>query len=63
MMVSFQLEEHLDSIAGGENMKKIVFKLIQWADSQNKLEQLVTAACKSNPVKKELEIISEEMKR
>ena len=61
MMVSDRLDENLDSISTGENLEEIVFELIEWAESQNKLKQLVEAACKSNPGNTELQKISEEI--
>ncbi|KST66804.1 leucine-rich repeat domain-containing protein [Mastigocoleus testarum] len=61
MMVYFQLEENLDSIAGGENTKQIVFKLIKWAESESKLEQLVKGACEDNPENTELKTIREDI--
>ncbi len=41
MMLSFYLNESLDSIAGGGNIKQIVFELKKWAQSRNNLEQLI----------------------
>ncbi len=49
MMVSDELEENLDAIAGGDNLDEIVFSLIEWAQSQGKLEELVNAGIKRNP--------------
>lgn len=54
-MVSFELNENLDAIAGGQNHSEVVFNLIQWARSQGKLEQLMTAAINSNPGNPELQ--------
>ncbi|AFY56877.1 hypothetical protein Riv7116_4456 [Rivularia sp. PCC 7116] len=54
MMVSDELEENLDAIAGGENLNEIVFDLIDWAQSQGKLEELIGAAIKGNPGNQEL---------
>ena len=61
IMVSDELNENLDSISTGENIEQVVFKLIQWAESQSKLEQLVKAACKSNSGNQELQRISKEL--
>ncbi|AFY57146.1 Leucine Rich Repeat (LRR)-containing protein [Rivularia sp. PCC 7116] len=60
-MVYFELEENINSIVGEGDMEEIVFKLIKWADSKNKLEQLVKAAREYNPDNRELQKISEEM--
>lgn len=54
-IVSFELDENLDAIAGGQNHSEVVFNLIQWARSQGKLEQLMTAAINSNPGNPELQ--------
>ena len=43
-MVSFELDWQLDAIAGGENLTEIVFNLIQYAQSQGKIDQLFAAA-------------------
>ncbi|WP_414624264.1 COR domain-containing protein, partial [Calothrix sp. CCY 0018] len=61
MMLSDELDENLDSISTGENIEEVVYELIEWAKAQNKLEQLVKAACKSNPGNQELQRISEEL--
>ena len=42
-------------------MEEVVFELIEWAESQSKLQQLVKAACESNPGNQELQRISEEL--
>ncbi|MBV6627743.1 MAG: leucine-rich repeat domain-containing protein [Rivularia sp. (in: Bacteria)] len=61
-MVLFELNENLNSIAGEGDMEEIVFKLIKWANSKNKLEQLVKAAREYNPENAELQKISGDMK-
>ncbi|MEH2456804.1 effector-associated domain EAD1-containing protein [Nostoc sp.] len=38
IMVSFELEENLNAIAGGNNLTEVVFNLIKWANSRGKLE-------------------------
>lgn len=48
-MLSFELDENLDAIAMGEDYSVIVFKLIEWAEAQGKIEELLNAACKANP--------------
>ena len=61
MMDSDELDENLDLISTGENIEEVVFELIQWAKSKNKLEQLVKAACESNPGNQQLQRISKEL--
>ncbi|GEM_PF-6563635 len=62
MMLSDKLDENLDSISTGDNIQEIVFELIEWAESQGKLEQFVKAACEYNPGNQELQKIRKEMK-
>ncbi|MEB3215904.1 MAG: effector-associated domain EAD1-containing protein [Nostocales cyanobacterium 94392] len=47
-MISFELDENLDAIAMGDNYSDTVFKLIKWAESEYKVEKLLTAARSSN---------------
>lgn len=55
MMVEFELEENLEAIAGGDNLKDIVFKLLtRWAIPQGKTYRLILAAYESNPDNPEL---------
>jgi hypothetical protein len=44
-VVCFQLEEHLDLIAGGGNLSQVVFNLIAWAERT----ALIAKAQSSNP--------------
>ena len=55
MMVEFELEKHLDAIAGGNNLKQIVFNLVtKWAIPQGKIYRLIIAAYETNPDNPEL---------
>ncbi len=49
IMVSFQLDEDLEAIAGTGILKDVVFKLIKWAETEEKLEPLIIGAYKENP--------------
>ena len=49
MLVTLELEENLDSIAGGSNNKQKVFKLIQWVESNDKLNLFIKALSKDRP--------------
>jgi len=60
-MVDFKLDENLDAIAMGENHSDIVFKLIKWAESEGKVNDLLTAARESNPGNSELLSFQEQM--
>ena len=41
IFVDFELEEKLDAIAGGENYTEVVYKLMNWAQSQGRIEELI----------------------
>jgi tetratricopeptide (TPR) repeat protein len=49
MMVSFNLGRNLAEVAEGKTDRGVVFSLIQWAQAQGRLEELVTAARTENP--------------
>ncbi len=48
-MVRFSLDENLHSIAGGSNLSQVTFDLIQWAESNGRLDDLISGAYRSNP--------------
>ncbi|WP_063800830.1 GUN4 domain-containing protein [Mastigocoleus testarum] len=48
-MVSFELNENLDTIATGGSYSEVVFKLIEWSEARGKVENLLDAARSSNP--------------
>ncbi len=60
-MLAFELDKNLGEIAGGINLQEIVFNLIQIADAQGWIEDLVRAACKSNPGNLKLKAIAQEL--
>jgi len=49
LVVCFQLEEHLDLIAGGGNLSQVVFNLIAWAERTGRIEKLIAKAQATNP--------------
>lgn len=50
MMVQFELEENLNAVAGGGNLKQLVFNLVtQWAIPRGKIYRLIIAAYQTNP--------------
>lgn len=59
-MVHFELNENLDTIAGGEDLKDIVFNLIKEINRQGRLEELIRAARKANPKNPKLISLSKE---
>ncbi|ARV61587.1 hypothetical protein BZZ01_25810 [Nostocales cyanobacterium HT-58-2] len=48
-MVRFKLDKNLDAIAGGANLSETISNLIEWAEAEGKLEELLIAARKENP--------------
>ena len=48
-MVRFQLDEHLDLIAGGGNLAQVVFNLIAWAERTGRIAALILKAQAYNP--------------
>ena len=48
-LVRFRLDENLEAIAGGANHSEVVSNLIEWAEEQGRLEELLIAARKENP--------------
>lgn len=59
-MVRFGLEENLDAIATG-NHDNVVFELIEWAETNGKLKDLLTAACDGNPGNLQLKRFCEQL--
>ena len=58
-MLSFGLDEKLDVIASGANLREVVFNLIKKVEAENRVENLIDAACKSNPGNPSLKAIAE----
>ncbi|MHC5861642.1 effector-associated domain EAD1-containing protein [Nostoc sp.] len=58
-MLSFELDKNLRTIAGEGSLQDIVFKLMQTANSQGWVEDLVRAALKSTPRNPRLRAIAE----
>ena len=58
-MLSFELDKSLRAIAGEGSLQDIVFKLIQTANAQGWVEDLVRAAYNSNPGNSRLRAIAE----
>ena len=49
MMVRFTLDESLDTITSSQNnLSEATFQLIEWAISENRLQELIEGACKEN---------------
>jgi GTPase SAR1 family protein len=60
-MFSFKLDKNLDTIAEGASLKDIVFNVIQTAEAEGWIENLVRAARQSNNGNLNLKIIAEEL--
>jgi hypothetical protein len=64
-MVRFGLDQNLDAIATGENDEEVVYKLIEWAQANGNLENLLIAArdqnLGGNPGNPQLKRICEEL--
>jgi len=58
-MLAFELDKKLRAIAGEGSLQEIVFQLIQTAEAEGWVEDLVRGACQSNPGNLRLKIIVE----
>lgn len=58
MMTRGELDQRLDVIAGGDNLEQIVFNLLNWAERQGRLGELIAAACRANPDNPKLQAIT-----
>ncbi|MDF5731568.1 MAG: tetratricopeptide repeat protein [Rhizonema sp. PD38] len=61
-MLSFELNKNLDAIAGGKDLREIVFYLIREAEAQGWIEDLVRAAYRTNPENSKLKAIAQTLK-
>ncbi|GAB1543381.1 hypothetical protein NUACC21_60550 [Scytonema sp. NUACC21] len=59
--VRFKFSQNLNAIAMGSDLKYIVFKLIQTAESQGWVKELIVAARESNPKNPELYVCAQEL--
>ena len=59
-MVRTHLNENLRVIASGTSLIDIVFKLITWAESRGRLEELIVSAIKENPGNPDLKRVAQE---
>ena len=58
-MVSFELGENLNVIAGGRNLSAVVFNLIGWAEARGRTQELVSGALRANSGNPALKAIAE----
>lgn len=49
MLVTIELDEHLDAITTASNLRADVFALVQWTIARNRLNELIAGARRQNP--------------
>jgi hypothetical protein len=49
IMVKFELDENVDELAGGDNLGKVIFNLIMWAERTGRFDELIKGAISHNP--------------
>jgi cellulose synthase operon protein C len=57
------LDESLDEIAPGRDLRDVVSELIRWAQAQGRLEELIQKARSQNPASRKLAVIAETVSR
>lgn len=62
-MIRFGLNENLDFIADGSSLSEVIFSLIEWAESQGRIKELVNAAHRHNKGNVMLQRLKSEMER
>jgi Effector-associated domain 1 len=61
-MLSFELDKNLEAIAREGNLQDIIFTIIQTAEAQGWIKDLICAAYKTNPGNSELQAIAKRLK-
>ncbi|MBK8045957.1 MAG: toll/interleukin-1 receptor domain-containing protein [Anaerolineales bacterium] len=59
-MVRIQMDVNLQHVAGGANFADVVWNLIEWAEAQNRLQELIDGAYAENPNNAELKALHAE---
>ena len=49
MTVRIELDENLENVAGGENLRVVVFNLVSWAEEAGRIDHLVRGAYNQKP--------------
>ena len=49
MLVRFELSENLAAIAGGDNLRVVIFNLLTWGEQHGRLAALIDGACSQRP--------------
>jgi len=60
-LLRIRFNQDLETIAGGANLGELVFNLLIWAESQGRLDELVTAARLENPGNHALREVAEQL--
>ena len=61
-MLRFQLDKHLNSIVSDGNLQNMIFELVQTAEAEGWIEDLITGAREANPHNSNLLEVSEKIK-
>ena len=48
-LVRVELDETLEAIAGGDNLRAVVFNLVSWAEQHGRIDDLIEGAYRHNP--------------
>lgn len=49
MLARFELSENLNAVAGGDNLRVVVFNLLTWAEQHGRMAELLAGACRERP--------------
>ena len=60
IMVRIELNENLNTITHGSNLKEMIFSLVEWADANGRIEQLISGAHEYNSGNQKLRLLIEQ---
>jgi formylglycine-generating enzyme required for sulfatase activity len=60
MLVRVKLDQNLDAIVGGDNLRVIIFNLVSWAERIDRVDDLIQVASDYNPDNKALQQLAQE---
>lgn len=60
-LIRYGLDRSLSEIAGGDTVSEIVFQVIEWAEAQGRVADLITAAIAENPRNPQLKKCAEQL--
>jgi hypothetical protein len=62
MLVRFELDVNLEvTISSSDNLREVAYRIVNWAESQAKIEELIAGARRQNPGNPELLAIAQEI--